>query len=292
MSKFARDTAVEKVSGGCYHTVLPEDWNCPVVPHGGFMAAVALRAMAAELDEPEQSLRTSTTAFAAQVPAGPVEIDVNVLRRGRSMSQASATVRAEGEDAGHTTVAVFGRPRPGFEFTDVTMPDVPAPDDCPSFRDPPPEGAPERKMAMPFWDLVEGRAAAGHAPWDDYVPTSSERSAWHRFDEPPWLDDGSLDPLSLVTLADTMPGAVGERMGPGRAWYLPPSADLTVHILGAARSEWILTRNRARHAADGYASLEMELWDANGSLVAYGTQVMFFVFPDGPPPPEQRRPVA
>ncbi len=36
----------------------------------------------------------------------------------------------------------------------------------------------------------------------------------------------------------------------------------------------------------------MELWDANGSLVAYGTQVMFFVFPDGPPPPDQRLPIA
>ncbi len=223
---------MEKVGGGCYRTVLPEDWNCPVVPHGGFMAAVALRAMAAELDQPEQSLRTSTTAYAAQVPAGPVDIEVTVLRRGRSMSQATATVHSVGEPAGHTTVAVFGRSRPGFEFTDVTMPEVPAPEDCPSFRDPPPEGALERTVPFPFWDRVEGRAAAGHAPWEDYVPTSSERSAWHRFDDPPWLADGTLDPLSLVTLADTMPGAITERMGPGRDWFLPPSADLTVHLLG------------------------------------------------------------
>jgi acyl-CoA thioesterase len=292
VSKFSSDSAVERVGDGCYRTVLSEDWNCPVVPHGGFMAAVALRAMTAELDEPTQALRSSTTAFAAQVPAGPVAIEVKVLRRGRSMSQAIATVRAEGETAGHTTVAVFGRSRPGFQFTDVTMPDVPGPEECPSFRDPPPEGAAERRMPFPFWDLVEGRAAAGHAPWDDYVPTSSERSAWHRFDDLPWLRDGTLDPLALVTLADTMPGAVSERMGPGREWFLPPSADLTVHILGAARSEWILTRNRARHAGDGYASLEIELWDATGALVAYGTQVMFFVFPDGPPPADQRRPVA
>jgi acyl-CoA thioesterase len=291
MSKFARDTAAERMGGGCYRTVLPEDWNCPVVPHGGFMAAVALRAMAAELDEPEQSLRTSTTAFAAPVPAGPVDIEVKMLRRGRSMSQATATVCSEGEPVGHTTVAVFGRSRPGFEFTDVTMPEVPAPDDCPSYWDDPPAEAPERRMPFPFWDLVEGRPASGHAPWDDYVPTTSERSSWYRFDDPPRLADGSLDPLALVTLADTMPGAISERMGPGRAWFLPPSADLTVHLLGPARSEWILARNRARHAGDGYASLEMELWDANGSLVAYGTQVMFFAFPDGPPPPDQRQPV-
>ena len=27
------------------------------------------------------------------------------------------------------------------------------------------------------------------------------------------LDDGRLDPLAILTLCDTMPGAVGERMG-------------------------------------------------------------------------------
>jgi hypothetical protein len=34
----------------------------------------------------------------------------------------------------------------------------------------------------------------------------------------------------------------------------------------------------------------MELWDPDRGLVAYGTQVMFFSFPGGPPPPEQLRP--
>ena len=44
----------------------------------------------------------------------------------------------------------------------------------------------------------------------------------------------------------------------------------------------MLAVNRARHAGDGYASLEMEMWDADGvapTLVAYATQVMFFSFP-------------
>jgi len=48
--------------------------------------------------------------------------------------------------------------------------------------------------------------------------------------------------------------------------------------------------NRARHAGDGYASVEMELWDPAHGLVAYATQMMFFSFPDGPPAPERLRP--
>jgi acyl-CoA thioesterase len=111
-----------------------------------------------------------------------------------------------------------------------------------------------------------------------YEPTTSERVYWYRFDEPPFVD-GMLDPLAIVALCDTMPGAVAERLGTGKGW-LPPSVDLTVHLVGNTASEWILARNRAHHAGDGYASVAIELWDPNGTLLAYATQVMFFTFVD------------
>jgi acyl-CoA thioesterase len=146
---------------------------------------------------------------------------------------------------------------------------------------------------MNFWDHVDGRPASGHPPWESYIPTSSERAAWYRFNEPPMLDDGRLDPLAILTMCDTMPGAVGERMGRrGGRYWLPPSCDLTVHMLGDAHTEWILAVNRCRRASEGYASAEMEIWDGSCEhLVAYATQQMVFVFPDGPPPPEERVPI-
>ena len=270
-------------------------WNCPVVPQGGVMAALAAGAMARALDDPSQTLRTMTTVFAAQVPAGPVAIDTTVLRRGRSMSQVSASVRAAGAGQGHVTTAVFGSDRGGFEFTDLVMPDVPAPADCPSFRDPPPPGVdfepPADRPEFPFWDRVEGRPALGNAPWDDYVPTTSECAFWYRLDEPPMRADGTLDPLAVIALCDLMPSSVGQRMGPGpRTWY-PPSTDLTVHLFGEARSEWLLAHLRARRATAGYASVETALWDpTDRSLVAHGSQVMFLVFPEGPPTDADRLP--
>jgi acyl-CoA thioesterase len=280
-SAFQRQTAVEPdpEQPGRYHAFLNEEWNAPLVPQGGVMAAVAVRAMIAELDLPDHELRSVSTVFAARVPAGPVEIDVTVLRRGRSMSQVMATARPPGQAAGHTSLAVFGGARNGFSFTDLEVPDVPPPDQCPSFRDPAPEGF-VREVHFGYWDHVEGRSAIGHAPWDDWEPTASRRAYWCRFDEPPRLDDGRIDPLALVSVCDTMPGAVRERLGPGE-WWFSPSADLTVHLLGEARSEWLLAHNRARHAGGGYASAEMELWDPETGLVAYGTQMMFFSFPDG-----------
>lgn len=289
-ARFQRQLHLDADDGrpGRYRTEIDPAWNCPVVPHGGIVTAIAARAMQDELAHPEQPLRSVTAVFAGQVRPGAAEIDVSVLRRGRTMSQATATLRNVGVAAGHTSVAVFGASRPGFEFTDLTPPHPPPPEECPSFRDRP-DGW-EEQIHFNFWEHVEGRAAVGHAPWEDYLPTTSEGQYWYRMDDSPRRPDGIIEPLALVTLCDTMPGAVRERMGPGLPVWLPPSADLTVHLLGDARSDWLLGRNRARHAGDGYASVELELWDPEVGLVAYGTQMMFFTFPNELPTPEQRVP--
>jgi hypothetical protein len=38
-------------------------------------------------------------------------------------------------------------------------------------------------------------------------------ATWLRFDTPPRLADGAIDPLGVLTLADRMPGCVAERLG-------------------------------------------------------------------------------
>jgi len=283
---FERQLLIEAVTDrpGSYRAEVTGEWNAPVLPQGGVLAAMAARAMTQELSNPDQTLRSITTVFAAQVPPGPVSIDVLVLRRGKAMSQVMATLRSVGAAAGHTSVAVFGRERPGFSFTDLDHPDVPGPEQCRSFRDPLPEGADDRPFrTATFWQHVEARLALGHLWWEDWVPTTSVQAKWLRFDEPPLDDAGALDHLALIALCDTMPGSVGERTGPRHPLWLAPSADLTVHLLGDATSDWLLAHTRARHSGDGYASLEMALWDEAAGLVAYGTQMMLFSFPDGPP---------
>jgi acyl-CoA thioesterase len=282
---FFDTTSVRPTGDGRYEGSIDPAWNLFPLPQGGVVTALALRAMGQELDDPLQVARTLHTAFAAQVAHGPVTAEVELLRRGRSMSHLRAEVTNPGSTRGHLTTAIFGAPRPGFDFTDLTPPaEVPAPQDCPTWRQPPPPGV-EGIRPMPFWNrLVEGRTAAGHAPWEEYEPERAERVVWYRFDETPFLADGTLDPFALVVLADTMPGAVGERLGPtGRDWFAP-SIDLTVHLLDHCRSPWVLAHNRARFAGDGYASADMALWDCGEDgrlpprLVAYATQLFLFSF--------------
>jgi acyl-CoA thioesterase len=280
VGNFAQDIAVTKVGEGRYRADLDHDWDLFPIPEGGIVASFGLRAAAAEIADPAQQLRTCTTVFAGQVVAGELEIDVQVLRHGRSASQIVSTVRNSGSAAGATTVSVFGGPRRGPTFVDVSPPQVAAPLDCPSYADDPPPGV-ERHEPSPFWTRVEGRPALGHAPWEDYEPTTSDVATWYRFLDPPRLDDGSLDPLGVLTLADRMPGCIGERLGRDDDQWFAPSADLTVHLFEPLRTEWLLAHDRARWADDGWASAETTLWDEHGTLVGYATQMMLFTYTRG-----------
>ncbi len=281
---FQEDTAVERVAPGLYRGKIDKMWNLFPLPQGGVVTAVALRAMAAELGDVEESLRSCHTTFVAQVADGPVRVEVDVLRRGRSVSHLRAEVANEGERRGHVTTAVFGRGRRGFAFTDLRPPDVSAPAACRSFRDPLPEGVPSFEPA-PFWsERLEGRVAIGRAPWERHEGGRAECATWYRFDDPPVLEDGTMDPFALPVVADSMPAAVAERVGsPGREWFAP-SLDLSLHVLDRWRSPWILAHNTARHARDGYASADVALWDLGeggagpSHLVAYATQVFLFSF--------------
>jgi acyl-Coa thioesterase superfamily protein/acyl-CoA thioesterase superfamily protein len=277
VGRFADDLVVTPQGRGRYHASLDHGWDVVALPQGGIVASFALRGAQLEVGDAGHELRTATTVFAGQVAPGDLEIDVQVLRRGRSATQTLATVRNAGADAGATTIAVFGGPRRGPTFIDVAAPDVAPPLDCPSWRDPPPDGI-DPIEPRPFWTRVEGRAALGHAPWEVYEPTSSEVATWLCFDEPPVLADGSLDPLGVLTLADRMPGCIGERLGTkGEAWFAP-SADLTVHFFEPLRTKWVLAHDRARWADEGWASIETTLWGEDGSLVAFATQVVLFTY--------------
>ena len=102
---------------------------------------------------------------------------MQVLRRGRSMSQLTATVRNPGADAGLTAIAAFGAPRRGFEFTELVMPDVPGPDGLRGFRDPLPEGVDFEFDGdpFPFWDqVIECRPAIGRPPWEPFEDGPAE----------------------------------------------------------------------------------------------------------------------
>ncbi|MFL6206363.1 MAG: thioesterase family protein [Acidimicrobiales bacterium] len=280
------DLELEAAGEGRFTTSISDPWRLAIAPQGGIVTAVAVRAMARVLGHPEQRLRTVTAMFAGVVHGGPVTVDVQVLRRGRSMSQLTATVRNDDADAGLTAIAAFGASRRGFDFTELAMPAVDGPGGLLGYRDPIPEGVDFTPGdPFPFWDeIVECRPAIGRPPWEPHVAGPAEAGYWYRLDEPPLSPDGRMDVAATIVLCDTMPGSVGQKLGPDSGQWFAPSVDYTLHVFRAAPPGWLFSHQRARHAGDGYASVDSALWDPQGddgrpALVAYATQVMLFTFP-------------
>jgi acyl-CoA thioesterase len=278
MGSFRDDVVVQKVGDGRYTASLDDSWNVAALPQGGVVAAFGLRAAAEQTGQPISALRTSTTVFAGPVASGDIEVEVTVLRAGRSATQVLSTVRNAGAPSGATTLAVFGSSRRGPAFVDVEPPAVGGPGEYPSFAEITPPPGVEPPVPFPIWARIEGKPAIGHAPWEDYEPTSSDTATWVRFAEPPALADGSLDPLGVPVLVDRMPGAVGEREDSRGGPWFAPSVDLTVHWFHPAPVGWVLAHERARWAHDGWASASSTLWSEEGTLLAYATQMMVFVY--------------
>ena len=272
---FVADTTAERVSEGLHRIDLSDRWNAALYPFGGVVSALALRAMQTDLGERGQSLRSATSVYVSPIPTGPLEIRVETLRHGRRMSQLLANVRAAGSAGGGlTVVAAFGEDREGFDFLDVKPPDAPTPEAAPRAEDPPPDWA---RFRASFFEQVEMRPVRMNPSWrSDWQAGSAEAVRWMRYRRAPRRADGSIDPLALVALADTMPPAIIQKLGPGSPMFFAPSVDLTTHVLESTREEWVLARSRCRHASGGYASADNELWSPDGRLLVYATQVMFF----------------
>ena len=284
-SLFGQETAITRNPSrpGGYLGELSDDWLAPLVPQGGVTAAVGVRAMEAELGEPGQPLRSVSTVFAGRVSSGPVEVDVSVLRRGRSMSQAVATVRNRGEEAGATSVAVFGASRPGFEFTDIEMPAVPPPDECPRAGGIHPRrssgiGASTRRSGTgpregPPWGTRRGRSTSRTPPSAPRGTGSTTR---------PWATTGCSTGTRSSASATRCPAWCGSASAPtSRSSCHPARISPCTSSRTRARDGSSCTTSRTTPATATRRS--SSALDPDRGLVAYGTQMMFFVFPDGPP---------
>jgi len=275
MADLATDTRPEPLGGGRYRLALSDEWSFRH-PSGGVLTTVAPRAAALELGEPELRVRSATTLFTSVIEAGPVECAVRVLRRGNAAAQVHVNVSAGGaSEPGVDVVATFGRDLGStYSFTDVTPPFVAAPGECPPLDAPTPIG---RRFLPPIFRNVETRLALGHLWWETgWEPGPARLARWMRYRTPQRLASGTLDPLCVPPLVDTMPPSAIQRLGPGFTPFVAPSLDLTVHFLTPPASDWLLVDTHTRWVGEGYGSADVHVWDESRMLVAFGTQMWLF----------------
>lgn len=277
------ETSVSRIreAPGWYTAELSDAYNWET-PAGGVLMTVAMRAMAEEIGDPTFKPISATTLFCSPVPHGPLEIRVEILRKGNAAAQVRAALSSTRlPGPGLEVSATFCRDRTGPEIVGARMPLVRRPEQAPSLK----EFSRNHDGVYPFLRNVDVRLADGYPFWAPKLladhpeivrPSVSEArfSRWYKYLVPPLTPEGTLHPMAIPPIADTMPGAIANKLGPGSAPFKAPSLDLTVHFLEPTRCEWLLVASYSRRARGGIATAEAEIWSEEGTLVAYATQTM------------------
>jgi acyl-CoA thioesterase len=253
---FTAHTAVT-AGGDGYHGEIHDGWDVGGAANGGYLMAIAARAMAAASRPHPVSL---TAHFLAPGRPGPVTIRPEIVKTGKRF----CTVRAALTGVDRTLVELLGSfgdltELDGPTRVDAAPPDLPPPDDCVPIR-PDPAGFPPPMMGRVDLRLhpEDARFAAGR-------PSGSPLfRGWIRPAEE------AFEPLFLLMAVDAFPPTVFNANLP-IAWT--PTVELTAHMRAVPRPGWLRCRFSTRFISDSLLEEDGEIWDESDRLVAQSRQL-------------------
>jgi len=257
-SEFDDDTAVTEQAPGRYAGTITGRWNVGPVPNGGYLLAIAQRAIGLAI--PGRDPLTSSAHYLRPAVPGPVSIEVETIKQGKSLATASARLLQGGREITRVLATVGsldarGAPR----FMDGGPPALPAVADALL-----PPGPPPVEIARRFEQRYDPATLAWAIHGRAEVPAHAELRAYQRF-----ADGRAPDVLSLPLFADSMPPPVFAVLAPG--WV--PTVELTVHVRARPVPGWLRCRFSTRFVAGGLLEEDGELWDEGGQLVAQSRQL-------------------
>ena len=258
-STFAEATAVRRVeaTGDRFAAEVASGWDIGGNANGGYLLAIAGRAMSEAIGRPPLSL---TAHYLRPAPAGPCEIAVDVVRAGRRLATATAQLTMNGAVV-LQLVGTFGEQRPGgLEWHREPPTDLPDYADCVE-RGPGPDG-----VGTAFHGRLATRVRPGDDGYNRGEPTGDpEVRGWFALaaEEP-------IDVIALLLAADSFPPPIFN-LGPAPGWV--PTVELTVHIRGIPAPGPLRCAFRSRFVDDGLVDEEGEIWDGTGALVAQSRQL-------------------
>lgn len=273
-SVFDRDTAVRRREDGLFEATIAPGWRAGVGPHGGYLAAIVLRALTETVDDEERSPRSLTIHYAASPkPGAEVTIATRIEREGRSLSTLSARMEQDGVLMA-LALAAFSRPWEAPGADELPMPDLPLPD---AERQSTPKifkGAPEFTRQLVMQPRVGAVPFAGSG-------APMRIGGWIGLPEA----DRPVDALALALFCD--------------AWFPPsfialdepaisPTVDLTIHF---RQPPWqadcdpgalCLSVFDTRLLHDGFFEEDGVIWAPDGTVLLQSRQLGIIMPTDKP----------
>ncbi len=265
---FDRDTAVARQGGSAsaavFEATVSPDWRAGRGPHGGYLAAMLLRALTQAVADPARAPRSLTIHYPRAPEPGPVRIHTVIERAGRSLSTLSARMEQDGELIA-LALAAFSVPWAAPEIAELPMPPVAPPDPA---RE---QGTLREMGAPPFTRHLVFQPRVGTAPFAG-SEQPMEIGGWLGLGEP-----RSIDALVLAFFSDALFPPPFVRLTE-RA--VSPTIDLTIHFRTAiapqadrSPEELCLARFRSGVVHEGFFEEDGVIWAEDGTVLAQSRQL-------------------
>lgn len=267
-TEFQTATAVTRNDDGSYAGAIAPDWGINGNANGGYVIALAARAMADAAGRPPL---TVTAHYLTPGRPGPCTIDVDVVRVGGRTSTVRALLRS-GDVGVAALLGAFGEQvEHGASIVDAAPPELPPIGDCPATKPP--------NVESGFGDRVDARVRPSDLGFAFGEHSGrGEIAGWFRLDDPD-VDEPTFDAFGLLLAADAFAPVCFQfpEVTPGHA----PTLELTVHVRGTPAPGPLRCRFTSRFLQQGLFEEDGEIWDASGKLVAQSRQLALIPRPAG-----------
>lgn len=273
-TRIAAHTGVEALGAGRYAAQMHPSWWIINGPNGGYVAAVVLRAILAEVADPARRPRSISLHYLRPPQAGPVEVTVTAERVGRTVSNVTARMTQD-DRLLVLAMSALAVDRPGSLAFDEgpglpTMPDgTPPPGPLET-----PQVDPDRDRTVPMRSHYDIRWLLGDVPFQPGARSSDphhERRArsggWLRPVEPEPIDE-----VVLAAMSDAWMPPVFSRVDEPLA---VPTVDLTIHFRGLPEDPLghCFVEFWSPLAVDGYLVEHGRILSPSGRLLVESTQL-------------------
>jgi acyl-CoA thioesterase len=261
VSDFDDDTRVQPGdSPGRYTGQVDPAWNIGANPNGGYLLALAAQALRQGTPAQPDALSITVHYLRPGLAGQPCQIDTQLLRSGRTLSTARATLLQDGNPRLEVLAAMGNLGAPDAApppLISLPCPSIPPPEACPG------RSAPAQGVSLSILDRLDIRLHPDQA--QPGAAGAARVSGWIRF-----ADGRSPDALGCLLMADAFPPSVFGLLGMV-GWV--PTIELTVYLRGHPAPGWLLGEFSCQDLRDGRMVEDGALWDSKGQLVAQSRQL-------------------